>query len=146
MRAPKCRAMAQSTAGLSPRRPGFDIGPIPVRLVVDKVVLRQVFSSEYLVFACKYNSTNTPYSSSSNTNLMRTSGETTNTEMLFRISGNHWTRTAFILCFEASKGYCRTPRHYRVRLCLLAQTKCCNGFWQTRSIPLTSLSPCHSVP
>ena len=30
-------------AGLSPRRPGFDPGPVHVRFVVDKVALGQVF-------------------------------------------------------------------------------------------------------
>ena len=101
--------------------------------------------SEYWVFPCKYNSTNTPHSSSSNTTLMRrTNGDTSNTEILFRISGNHWTRIAFILCLEASNGYRRKPSHYHVWLFLLSQTQCCNG--QTRNIPFTSLSPCHSVP
>jgi hypothetical protein len=66
--------MVQSTAGLSPRRPGFDIQPIPARLLVDKVALEQVFLSEYLAFPCKYNCTNTPHSSSSNVTLMTTSG------------------------------------------------------------------------
>lgn len=121
--------LTQSTTGLSPRRPGFDIQPIPMRLAVDNVTMGQVFFSEYLVLPCKYNSTDTPYLSSSNTTLMRrTSGETSNTEMLFRISGNHWTRIAFIPCFKASKGCCRTPSRYHVWLCLLAQIQRCNEF------------------
>jgi hypothetical protein len=78
--------------------------------------------------------------------MRRTSGETSNTEMLFRISGNHWTRIAFIPCFKASKGCCRTPSRYHVWLCLLAQIQRCNEFWQTRDISFTSLSPRHSVP
>jgi hypothetical protein len=45
------RAMAQRlVAGLPPRRPGFDHGPVYVGFVVEKVALGQVFPPEYFGF------------------------------------------------------------------------------------------------
>jgi hypothetical protein len=38
-------------AGLSPRRPGFDLGPVHVGFVVDKVALGQVFPPQVLRFS-----------------------------------------------------------------------------------------------
>jgi hypothetical protein len=38
-------------AGLSPRRPGFDPGPVHVGFVVDKVALGQVFPPKYFGFS-----------------------------------------------------------------------------------------------
>jgi hypothetical protein len=56
-------------AGLSVRRPGFDLRA--VRFVVEKVALGQVFSPSTSVFPCQHNSINGPFSSSSKCMLIR---------------------------------------------------------------------------
>jgi len=50
---------------LSPRSTGFDTRYFHVRLLVDKVALWQVLLRVLLFSACRYHSTNAPYSSSS---------------------------------------------------------------------------------
>jgi hypothetical protein len=47
-------------AGLPPRRPGFDPGPVHVGFVVDKVALGQVFSPSTSVFPCQFHSAGAP--------------------------------------------------------------------------------------
>ena len=48
-----CRAVQwfrRLVAGISPRRPGFDPGPVHVGFMLDKVALGQVFFPEYFGF------------------------------------------------------------------------------------------------
>jgi hypothetical protein len=47
-------------AGLSPRRPGFEIRSVHVGFVVDRVALRQVFPPSTSVFPCQFHSTGAP--------------------------------------------------------------------------------------
>jgi hypothetical protein len=47
-------------AGLSPLRPGFDLGSVHVGFVVDNVALGQVFPPSTSVFPCQFYSTDAP--------------------------------------------------------------------------------------
>jgi len=58
------RIMAEAVAGLSPRRPGFSPTSVPVRFMVVKVVLGQVFPSSNSVCSCQDYYNNASYFSS----------------------------------------------------------------------------------
>ena len=84
--------LRRSAVDLSPQRPGFDSRSIHVRLVVDKVALKQAFLPVLRFFPCLYHSNNAPYSSSSTRcsyqNEKRAKPGTFQKAMLFQKSGS----------------------------------------------------------